>query len=131
MVLEIKPTAEGIETEVLRPGLFISKPTLSFIKTSYTRNINDLAPSSIGKVPVRFWHDHVAPALPRLASQCLLCPRGSHPGKPRPASATPRSAQPTTLPATHGMAQAVLGRGAKSLDKMERTSHPGDTQKRC
>jgi hypothetical protein len=25
------------------------------------------------------------PALPRLASQCLLCPRGSHPGKPRPA----------------------------------------------
>src|ERR1019366_7564848 len=27
---------------------------LSFIKTSYTRNINDLAPSSIGNVPVRF-----------------------------------------------------------------------------
>ena len=27
---------------------------LSFIKTSYTRNINDLAPSSIGDVPVRF-----------------------------------------------------------------------------
>jgi hypothetical protein len=30
-------------------------PVLSFIKTSYTRNINDLAPSSIGNVPVRFW----------------------------------------------------------------------------
>src|ERR1035438_257805 len=131
MVLEIKPTVEGIETEVLRPGLFISKLTLSFIKTSYTRNINELAPSSIGKVPVRFWHDHVAPARPRLASQCLLCPRGSHPGKPRPASATPRSAQPTTSPTTHCMAQAVLGRVAKSLDTMERTSHPGDTQKRC
>jgi hypothetical protein len=28
---------------------------LSFIKTSYTRNINDLAPSSIDNVPVRFW----------------------------------------------------------------------------
>src|ERR1019366_9246938 len=27
---------------------------LSFIKTSYTRNINDLAPSSIDNVPVRF-----------------------------------------------------------------------------
>jgi hypothetical protein len=27
---------------------------LSFIKTSHTRNINDLAPSSIGNVPVRF-----------------------------------------------------------------------------
>src|ERR1035438_133193 len=27
---------------------------LSFIKTSYTHNINDLAPSSIGNVPVRF-----------------------------------------------------------------------------
>ena len=27
---------------------------LSFIKTSYTRNINDLAPSSIGNAPVRF-----------------------------------------------------------------------------
>ena len=27
---------------------------LSFIKTSYTRNINDLAASSIGNVPVRF-----------------------------------------------------------------------------
>ena len=27
MVLEIKPTAEGIEPEVLRPGLFISEPT--------------------------------------------------------------------------------------------------------
>jgi hypothetical protein len=27
MVLEIKRTAENIETEVLRPGLFISKPT--------------------------------------------------------------------------------------------------------
>src|ERR1035437_1954253 len=93
--------------------------SLAFIKTSYTRNINDLAPSSIGKVPVRFWHDHVAPALPRLASQCLLCPRGSHPGKPRPASATPRSAQPTTLPTTHVMAQAVLGRVAKSLDTMK------------
>src|ERR1035437_2551510 len=99
---------------------------LSFSKTSYTRNINDLAPSSIGNVPVRFWHDHVAPVLPRLASQCLLCPRGSHPGKPRPASATPRSAQPTTSPTTHGMAQAVLGRVAKSLDTMERTSHPSD-----
>src|ERR1019366_4710548 len=29
--------------------------SLSFIKTSYTRNINDLAPSSIDNVPVRFW----------------------------------------------------------------------------
>src|ERR1035438_4585261 len=27
MVLEIKPTAEGIEPEVLRPGLFLSEPT--------------------------------------------------------------------------------------------------------
>ena len=27
---------------------------LSFIKRSYTRNINDLAPSSIDNVPVRF-----------------------------------------------------------------------------
>jgi hypothetical protein len=27
MVLEIKPTAENIEPEVLRPGLFISAPT--------------------------------------------------------------------------------------------------------
>jgi len=42
MVLEIKSTAEGIEPEVLRPGLFISEPTLSFIKTWYTRKINDL-----------------------------------------------------------------------------------------
>ena len=27
MVLEIKPTAEGIESEVLRPGLFNPEPT--------------------------------------------------------------------------------------------------------
>jgi len=27
MVLEIKPTAEGIEPEVSRPGLFSSEPT--------------------------------------------------------------------------------------------------------
>ncbi len=27
MVLEIKPTAEDIEPEVLRPGLFLSEPT--------------------------------------------------------------------------------------------------------
>jgi hypothetical protein len=29
-------------------------PLLSFIKTSYPRNVNDLAASSIGNVPVRF-----------------------------------------------------------------------------
>jgi len=32
----------------------LSEISLSFIKTSYTRNINDLAPSSIDNVPVRF-----------------------------------------------------------------------------
>jgi len=108
-----------------------ARARLSFIKTSYTRNINDLARSLVDRVPIRFWHDQVAPALPRLASQRLQCSPESHPGKPRPASATPCSAHPTTSPTTHYMAQAVLGRIAKSLDRMERTTHPSDTQNRC
>ena len=36
--------------QVATPYMF----DLSFIKTSYTHNINDLAPSWIGNVPVRF-----------------------------------------------------------------------------
>jgi hypothetical protein len=41
-----------LENLALRQQLAVFK--LSFIKTSYTRNINDLAASSIGNVPVRF-----------------------------------------------------------------------------
>jgi hypothetical protein len=41
-----------LENLALRQQLAVFK--LSFIKTSYTRNINDLAAISIGNVPVRF-----------------------------------------------------------------------------
>ena len=46
----------GWASHIHRRLLFVCTPDfgLSFIKTSYTHNINDLAPSSIGNVPVRF-----------------------------------------------------------------------------
>ncbi len=68
----------------------------------------------------------MAPALPRLASQCLLRPRGSHPRKSCVASAVARSSRPAPSPATHCVTQAVLGLIAKAQDSMERTSPPCD-----
>ena len=56
--------------------------------------------------------------------------RGSHPRKPCSASAVAGSPHPTASPATHHFAEAVLGRTAKAMGSMERTSHPGHTQHR-
>src|ERR1022692_4220003 len=73
----------------------------------------------------------MAPALPRLGRCCVPFPRGPHPRKPCPASATAGSPRQTTSAATHCVTQAVLGRIAKVLGSMEGTSHPGDTLNRC
>src|ERR1019366_2283044 len=73
----------------------------------------------------------MAPALPRLVSQCLLRTRGSHPRKPCPASAVARFPRPAASPTAHGVAQAVLGRVAKDVVAMERASYLGDTENGC
>src|ERR1039458_4539807 len=72
----------------------------------------------------------MAPAFPRLVSQCLLRTRGSHPRKPCPASAVARSPRPAASPTVHGVAQTVLGHVAKPLGSMEGATHPSDTQNR-
>ena len=104
---------------------------VSFIKTSYTRNINDLraaeAATSDKILAMIVWLRHFLGWLRGVFSS----PRGSHPRKPCSASAVARSSRPTASPTTHYVAQAVLGRAAKAMGSMERTSHPGDTQNRC
>src|SRR5215469_16247064 len=54
-------------------------------------------------------------------------PPGSHPGKPRPPSATNGSPCQPASSATHRGAQAVLGRDAKGMGSMEGAAHLGDT----
>src|ERR1035437_1051446 len=49
---------------------------------------------------------------------------------PCSASAVGSSPRPTASPTTHHFAEAVLGRTAKAMGSMERTSHPGHTQNR-
>ena len=64
MALEIKPTAEDIETEVLRPGLFISEPTRQL------RNEN---------LPAQFAQDFVNILFRiTLRDQVSLAPESSH-----------------------------------------------------
>ena len=73
--------------------------------------------SWIGDVGYNSCHDRVAPALPQLASQCLLCPRGSRPRKSCSASTVARSSCQTASPTTHCITQAVLGRIAKAVPR--------------
>lgn len=95
------------------------------------RNINDSCDQLDWRRRIRFSHDRVVPALPRLASQRLLCSRRSHPRKPRPPSTTTRFPRQTTSPTAHCSGQAVLGGIATAMGWTERTSHPGHTQNRC
>src|SRR5450755_1869764 len=98
---------------------------LSFVKTSCTRGINDLAPRLIRALPLDSCHDRTAPASPRLDCLCFWFPRGPHPRESRSPSAAVSSARQTTSPSAHGIAQAVLGRVAKALVWMEKAAHSG------
>ena len=111
-----------------------SKPrscALWVVKTSHIHKFNNLAMEPFSSHPIKFSHGSAAPAPPRMGCCCVPFPRGPHPRKPCPASATAGSPRQTTSAATYYHTQAVLGRIAKTLGAMEEASHPGYTPNRC
>src|ERR1019366_8083004 len=101
------------------------------VKTSHIHKFNNLATEPFSSHQIKFSHGSAAPAPPRVGCCCVPFPRGPHPRKPCPASATAGSPRQTTSAPTHYPTQAVLGRIAKTLGAMEEASHPGYTPKRC
>src|ERR1022692_3158003 len=77
MALEIKPTAEDIEPEVWRPGLFISEPTRQL------RNENLLAQFAQDFVNILFRITLRDQVDRRLPSQVTSLERESAPARPR------------------------------------------------
>jgi hypothetical protein len=101
---------------------------LCLAKTSYTYRMNDLPQSSsslVRTVPIRFCHDRVAPASPRVDGQRFPFPRGPRPRKPGSASAIAGFTRATTSPSIDRSAQAVLGCVANLLVRVEEASHLG------
>src|ERR1019366_7188248 len=104
---------------------------LSFIKTSYTRNINDWAASSIDNVPVRFWALSYGSGTSSAGLLVHSGPARISSSKILPCVSSCSLFTPSALAGDSLLTQAVLGRIAKVLGSMEGTSHPGDTQNRC